>query len=894
MTGYVDFEAASDSAALSRSFDIVIVGGGAAGLTLVRELAGHNLKIAVLESGDREETPEIEELNEVEVEGSLRDDALQDARRRQNEAQLKVWRADRQRFGVRCRVLGGSTAAWAGKVAPFDALDYAKRAWIPDSGWPVGAEELRPFLERAARYLDLGPLLQGQDFWKAIGRREPAELAGLGHFRSFFWQFARSRHALTDVMRFGPDFLGEDYRGVTVFLKATVGRVRVEQGVVTGVDVISSLTGRNRGTIRCNQVVLAAGTIENARLLLLSPGAAQGPVGRYLTDHPSIVLGDFAPEYREKAAALLGFYPLQKDYRVYMYACGVALAPEVQAEERMPNMAAFAGVSIANDDPLVALGRLAKRESDAPVRDGLTVLRNAGLVVSSVGRKLLNYRRIPEKIRRAMADAAVFLNANMVAREYVGGGRGRRLDQVTLNIISEQPPEERNRITLSDRTDRLGLRLAAVSWDISDALRRSMLRFGRLLMDDLERSGVKGFRLSPAFASDDSASLVVYDMAHTAGTTRMGTDPATSVVDPALQVHGVGGLHVVGASVFPTSGHANPTLMIMGLAVRLADRLREEIMETRLGTLSALHMDDDTRPLVVVTGATGNLGHAVIGQLARRGYRIRGQFRSSIPDDVRVEWVHCDFARSDLADSVFDDLVHGAVAVIHLAASLSKVEEMDTANVANLERLAQACVRQGVSYFGQASSMVVYGSPTTRLVTEETPRIDLGKPIAKQYFFEYFMQEYARSKILGEDILARYKDGMHIDIYRIAVAQDPVFLVQSLNWSRMRKIFSLYRNSHFISSTHAARAMVHLMERGLKMGGKGIEVYNISDRNSPTFADVRKAAGLKTGFNVPLLFDVLKGIKMGRTLSPRYPMGFFRIDNRKLEATGFSGDSDQA
>lgn len=345
------------------------------------------------------------------------------------------------------------------------------------------------------------------------------------------------------------------------------------------VDVVSSLTGRNRGTIRGRHVILAASAIENARLLLLSPGAARGPVGCYLMDHPSITLGEFAPEYREKACSLLGFYPLQKNYRVYMYSCGLALDPALQRASQMPNMAVFAGVTVANDDPLKALARLARGKSAAPMADSLAVLRNAGLVVSAVGRKLLNYRRIPEKIRRAMADAVVFFNANRVAREYVGGGKGRRLDRVTLNIISEQPPDERNRIMLADRIDRLGLRLPAVHWEIPDALRRDMLRFAALLKDDLEQSGVKGFHLASGFETGDLSALLIHDMAHTAGTTRMGTDPATSVVDPALQVHGVTGLHVVGASVFPTSGHANPTLLIMALAIRLADTVRADIAE---------------------------------------------------------------------------------------------------------------------------------------------------------------------------------------------------------------------------------------------------------------------------------------------------------------------------
>jgi nucleoside-diphosphate-sugar epimerase len=56
-----------------------------------------------------------------------------------------------------------------------------------------------------------------------------------------------------------------------------------------------------------------------------------------------------------------------------------------------------------------------------------------------------------------------------------------------------------------------------------------------------------------------------------------------------------------------------------------------------------------------------------------------------------------------------------------LAASLPQhPEEMETTNIINLEHLADACVRAGVRYFGQASSMVVYGSPRRRLGTART------------------------------------------------------------------------------------------------------------------------------------------------------------------------------
>jgi choline dehydrogenase-like flavoprotein len=58
------------------------------------------------------------------------------------------------------------------------------------------------------------------------------------------------------------------------------------------------------------------------------------------------------------------------------------------------------------------------------------------------------------------------------------------------------------------------------------------------------------------------------------GTTRMGDDASTSVIDGQCQVWGTKNLFIAGSSVFPTSSHANPTQMIVALAIRLADRLK--------------------------------------------------------------------------------------------------------------------------------------------------------------------------------------------------------------------------------------------------------------------------------------------------------------------------------
>jgi choline dehydrogenase-like flavoprotein len=61
-----------------------------------------------------------------------------------------------------------------------------------------------------------------------------------------------------------------------------------------------------------------------------------------------------------------------------------------------------------------------------------------------------------------------------------------------------------------------------------------------------------------------------YATAHVMGTARMGHDPRDSVVDAFGRVHDVEGLRIADASVFVSSGPANPTLTLMALALRSA------------------------------------------------------------------------------------------------------------------------------------------------------------------------------------------------------------------------------------------------------------------------------------------------------------------------------------
>lgn len=61
------------------------------------------------------------------------------------------------------------------------------------------------------------------------------------------------------------------------------------------------------------------------------------------------------------------------------------------------------------------------------------------------------------------------------------------------------------------------------------------------------------------------------------GTTRMAADPRRGVTDGWGRVHGIPNLHIAGSSLFPTGGWANPTLAILALALRTADRIADDL-----------------------------------------------------------------------------------------------------------------------------------------------------------------------------------------------------------------------------------------------------------------------------------------------------------------------------
>ncbi len=109
--------------------DVCLIGAGAAGITIARELAGSALRVCLVEGGGTQyEYQESQELYAGDSVG-----------------------APVGLVAGRLRFLGGTTNHWSGRCAPLDELDFQRRDWIPYSGWPIDRSELDPYYARACK-----------------------------------------------------------------------------------------------------------------------------------------------------------------------------------------------------------------------------------------------------------------------------------------------------------------------------------------------------------------------------------------------------------------------------------------------------------------------------------------------------------------------------------------------------------------------------------------------------------------------------------------------------------------------------------------------------------------------------------------------------------------------
>jgi choline dehydrogenase-like flavoprotein len=503
--------------------DVCIIGAGAAGITLARELAAAQRAVVLLESGDFVPDARTQALYDGKVVGLPLDPTLHIG--------LDV---------PRLRYFGGSTNHWAGYCRPLTDLDFETRPYVDRSGWPFGRDHLLPYYARAHDVLKLGP--PGND-WR------PFAEAGL--IEPPLLEDPATPHEvvqLTNNPRLGPLYHDEIVSSPYVQLH-TWSNVTELAAAPDGTQLdhvfLKTLRG-NTFTVRAKAYVLATGGLEVPRMLLASNavhrnglGNEHDLVGRFFMEHVNILAG-VALLNAEPASVISNYEPREHAIAVDGEQRTIWLQSVLLPAAEQSRARGLASIEFTISD------RLAEDPSGERIN-----ARFAGT-----------------------DDAAELLRA-------FGTPAG---SAVPLRVLCEQEPNPRSRLTLTSERDELGIAKPQLDWRLTRNDRESLLRSMKFLGGELGRRGVGrvkldiyGFTDADAGPGDD-IGYEVNTGSHHMGTARMHASPRQGVVDPRGKVHGIANLYIAGSAVFPTSGASTPTITIVALALRLADHLRDRVL----------------------------------------------------------------------------------------------------------------------------------------------------------------------------------------------------------------------------------------------------------------------------------------------------------------------------
>lgn len=521
-----DFNEFADGSAVRA--DICVIGAGAAGITIAREFLGTRHKILILEAGGPGSETETQKLYDSEVIGLAHSGI----------------------HAGRARVFGGTTTLWGGQALRFGDLDFQKRSWVPDSGWPISRAELDPYYGRAERVMHLGARIPYEELCKSFSVKSPEFDPAKLYMACSQWSpkpnFATAyRHELKTATN------------ISILLHANVTAIVTNEAGsnVEGIE-FTTLDGK-KGVAKARFYIVCCGGIETARLLLASDrvephgiGNRHDLVGRYFQEHFHIQFGEIVPASRTQLQALFeSFFP-----EGLKHAPLIVLSERLQVEKQLLDIHATVIFEPAPDSSIMAAKTLFR---------------------ALIGRSFSNVGELSRLTRTALASPGELFA--LAYRLYVQKRAGTPTrGPILLGCQGEMSPNPSSRVMLGDSRDRLGMRRVKLDWKLGELERRTAFEFIKTLAGEFERLGLGSFDLNQAEFLDDPTAWAqrAHDSAHHMGTTRMHESPQCGVVDQNCQVHGLANLYIGSSSVFPTSARSNPTLTILALCVRMADRLK--------------------------------------------------------------------------------------------------------------------------------------------------------------------------------------------------------------------------------------------------------------------------------------------------------------------------------
>jgi choline dehydrogenase-like flavoprotein len=459
---------------------------------------------------------------------------------------------------ARVKGVGGSTLHWQGMVMRMHPTDFDAGHDNDDPAWPISYDDLRPYYAEAERAFGVAGTTVDNPY--APPRDGPYPMPGFppSYSDSLFGEACErlgiTMHSVPNARnsesydergpcvgygtcqpvcpsgaKYDATVHIEDAQaaGATVIDRVPVQRLETDgDGRVSAAVYVTPDGEEHRQEAR--EFVLAAGGIEIPRLLLLSADEdhpdglanSSGAVGRYFMDH--LYAGASGTLGQRTRQRHVGFIT-SESHQFY-------------------------------DDPGGAVV-----DGDT----GETFVAESDAAYSPIKLEFLNYA--------GPAPVEIALEGDDWGDSMLGELRASYGNSIAMGGLVGMPPRRENRVTLDPTsTDDHGNPVPDIQWSWGDRVRRSISRANAIQHAVLNELGAD----IEETANVESGSGPAY---HHMGTTRMGTDPDESVVNPQMRSHDLSNLSIASSSVFVTAGSMNPTLTIAALALKCADHLTERL-----------------------------------------------------------------------------------------------------------------------------------------------------------------------------------------------------------------------------------------------------------------------------------------------------------------------------
>ncbi len=441
----------------NKEYDLVIIGAGAAGITIAKKMAEEGkVKTLLLETGGFEFSETAWNLSNVEAEGHF------DASHFRNHSQ---------------RIFGGTTSVWSNMSSMLEERSFINKEW------PIGFDEILPFYDEAHDMIQLRDGAVDHVYAKFTER-------DVIQYRPYYKSYKRST-------RFGEEFrdILSNSKNVDVLLNSTCIKVHQDNNQISNLTIRPTFQDKPDFTVKGKHYVVACGGIGNPRLLLQSSVASNLPVGNYLMEHPHYI------------------------------------------------DAGHIEVNIETLDPVIYTSKTIHAFA---LSDQYCIDNNV-------------------------------LNASISFKDHVSENRpllGHKQECFTsiASMRTEMPALKENKVALTDELDNWGLPKVKVT-----------LNFGYTdQAKDLWKVFAKELLVANAgrLTEFSHEKLYIIGGGHLMGSTRMGNNMKSSVVDGNCKVHGINNLYIAGSSIFSASAAANPTYSIVAFSLRLSEHLQTQVFKS--------------------------------------------------------------------------------------------------------------------------------------------------------------------------------------------------------------------------------------------------------------------------------------------------------------------------